>query len=331
MQKITPDKKIKKELKIASVTFDSCVVLAPMAGVTNTVFRQMLRTFSNKGLFLTEMISAEALRMNKKHEIIDFSPLEHPLAFQISGHRPKVMAEAAKRLEESSVLIDINMGCPVPKIVRNNDGSKLMTDLKAASEIIREVKNSVQIPVTVKCRLGWDNNSRNYLEFAKMAEESGADAITVHGRTRSQMYSGEADWDAIGEIKNILKIPVIGNGDINSPEKALECIVKSGCDAIAVGRGILGNPDLLHRIETYFETGKLPEAISIRERLDFALKHLEKEIYYRGEQRAIKFMRKFIAWYLKGIKNVSKYRANFMKCDEISQIYALFDEIKNMS
>ncbi len=330
MQRITPDKKIKKELKIGSAAFDSIVVLAPMAGVTNTVFRQMLRKFSKKSLFLTEMISSEALRMNIKHEIIDFDTLEHPLAFQISGHKPNVMAEAAKILECNSALIDINMGCPVPKIVRNNDGSKLMTDLKTASEIIREVKNSVQIPVTVKCRLGWDNVSKNYLEFAKMAEESGADALTVHGRTRSQMYSGEADWDAIGEIKNILKIPVIGNGDINSPEKALECLEKSNCDAVAVGRGILGNPDLLYRIETYFETGKIPEIISVKDRLDFALLHLEKEIEYRGEQRAIKFMRKFIAWYLKGIKNVSKYRANFMKCDEMSQISALFDEIKNM-
>jgi tRNA-dihydrouridine synthase B len=144
------------------------------------------------------------------------------------------------------------------------------------------------------------------------------------------MYSGAADWDAIGKIKNILKIPVIGNGDINTPEKALDCLNKSNCDGIAVGRGILGNPDLLYRIETFLDSGKMPEIMSIKERLDFARLHLEKEIEYRGEERAIRFMRKFIAWYLKGIKNVSKYRANFMKCDEISQIYALFDEIKNM-
>ena len=274
------------------------------------------------------MLSSEALKYKQDASILDHGKIEYPLAFQISGHKPHIMADAAKALENIATIIDINMGCPAPKIVKNGDGSKLMTNIILASSIIKAVKNAVNLPVTVKCRLGWDCNSKNYLEFAKMAEESGADALTVHGRTRSQMYGGKADWNAIGEIKSAIKIPVIGNGDIDSPQKAVECMKISNCDGIAIARGALGDPALIYRIEKYINTGNLLTESNILERLELALMHCKKEAEYREEIYGVRFMKKFFAWYIRGIKNAAKYRDTLVRIDTIEEIEFVFNEIK---
>ncbi|MEI7474370.1 MAG: tRNA dihydrouridine synthase DusB [bacterium] len=318
----------KTKLTIGNLKFNSNVTLAPMAGVTDTALRQIIRLHSKDSLLVSEMLSSEALKMNTDKSILNHVKEEHPLAFQIAGHKPYLMAEGAKQIESISTLIDINMGCPVAKIVKNGDGSALMTDLKLASEIISSIKNSVSIPVTVKCRIGWDCNTKNHVEFAKMAEESGADAITVHGRTRTQMYAGQADWYSIAEVKNAVKIPVIANGDINSPQSAAECLKISNADGVAIGRGILGDVSLMHRIDHYLKTGELIEEPDILSKLEIALLHTNKEIELKGELHGIKFMRKFYAWYIKSIKNAVKYRTALVRVEKLSEIYEIFEEIR---
>ncbi|MFH0702945.1 MAG: tRNA dihydrouridine synthase DusB [bacterium] len=319
----------KNTLNIGQVKLESIVMIAPMAGITDTILRQIIRMFSKKCLLSSEMLSSEALKSSQNKSILDHNKIEYPLSFQISGHKPELMAEAARKLENISTIIDINMGCPVSKIVKNNEGAKLMTDLSLASKIISSVKKAVNIPVTIKCRLGWDFNSKNYIEFAKMAENSGADAIIVHARTKSQAYSGLADWHAVGEIKNSVNIPVIGNGDINSAQKALECLKISKCDGIAVGRGILGDPALIYRIEKYIDSGIILPELTIQERLDIALLHCKKEMEYRGGIHGIKFMRKFFGWYIKNIEEAAKYRRELVKFNTLTEIEDLFDQIKN--
>lgn len=317
----------KKELVIGSVRLKSVVTLAPMAGITDTVFRQLIRKLSDKTLLTTEMLSSEALKWNKEQSIAECKKEEQPIAFQLSGHKPDLMAESAKKLEERATIIDINMGCPAPKIVKNGDGSALMRTPELASEIIKSVKGAVDIPVTAKFRLGWDMPSRNYLEFAQMAQDSGADAITVHGRTKSQMYSGEADWEAIAEIKQAVDIPVIGNGDITSVEKAIECLELSKCDGIAIGRGCLGDPELISRIEHYIETGEIIDVSPVKRRIELLNWHLEREIQHRGEEFGIRFMRKFFAWYIKGVRDAAKHRDRLVRLESYSEIKAVFDEI----
>lgn len=319
------------KLKIGSVELDSPVFLAPMAGITDMVFRQMIRLFSKKCLLVSEMVSSEALKMNKENHIIDHCKTEYPLAFQLCGHKPYLMAEGAKKLESISTLIDINMGCPAPKIVKNGDGSALMQDLKLVSQIISAVKNAVNIPVTVKTRVGWDCNSKNYVEFAKMAEESGADAIIIHGRTRSQQYSGLANWQHIAEAKENVNIPVVGNGDITSPEIALNNLKTYNLDGVSIGRGTLGDPGLIYRIEHALETGEILPEPTIQERLDLAMLHLKKEIEYRGEEHGIRFMRKFFAWYIRGIRGASQFRYQAVRLEKFDEIQKMFDEIKELA
>lgn len=318
----------KNQLNIGNLKLNSQVTLAPMAGVTDTVLRQLIRLFNKDCLLVSEMVSSEALKMNPDQSILTHVKEEHPLAFQLSGHKPILMAEGAKKIENISDIIDINMGCPVSKIVNNGDGSALMKDLKLSSEIISAVKKSVSIPVTAKFRLGWDFNSKNYIEFAKMAEYSGADAITIHGRTRSQLYSGKADWEAISEVKNIVKIPVIANGDITSPEKAKECLELSMADGIAIGRGILGDISLINRIDHYLKTNEIPEEPDIIKKLEIAMIHTKKEIELKGELNGIKFMRKFYSWYIKGIKNAVKYRTALVHVEKLTHIEEIFEEIR---
>ncbi|MDD3420166.1 MAG: tRNA dihydrouridine synthase DusB [Candidatus Gastranaerophilales bacterium] len=320
-----------KKLIIGNKELKSNVILAPMAGITDSVLRCIVREFSPDCLVMSEMVSSEALRMNPDRSITFFNPSEKPLCYQLSGHKPHFMAEAAKMLEADATTIDINMGCPAPKIVKNGDGSALIKDPKLASEIISAVKNAVSVPVTVKTRLGWDVPSMKYLEFAKMVEDSGADAIMVHGRTRSQMYSGQADWEAIAQIKQVLKIPVIANGDINSVESARECLRITNCDGIAIGRGILGDVELISRIEHYFETGEILPEPTIQRRVEMAKLHLEKEIEYRGEDRGIRYMRKFFAYYVRGVTGASKYRFALVQMEKHQEIIDFLDEIVRLS
>lgn len=316
-----------KTLKIGNVELNSNVILAPMAGITDSVLRGLVREFSPGSLLMSEMISSEGIRMNPDRSITHVEKVEYPVSFQLSGHKPELMADAAKILEPISTIVDINMGCPVPKIVRNNDGSALMRDLTLVGEIISSVKNAVSIPVTVKTRLGWDSSSRNYLEFAKVAEDSGADAIMIHGRTRSQMYSGVADWNAIAEIKQHVSIPVIANGDINSVEAAVECAKITNCDGFGVGRGILGDVELISRIEHYFKTGEILPVPTIERRVEIAKLHLEREIQFRGEIHGIRFMRKFFAYYIRNIKNAAVYRSELVRMSDRQEILDTLDRI----
>lgn len=334
--------KTEPELKIGNTKLKSRVIAAPMAGITDTVLRQIIRLYSKNSLLMSEMLSSEALKFNKEQKIIRHSYIEYPLSFQISGHKPLLMAEGAKKMQDEQIqnlnsdyggeivkFIDINMGCPAPKIVKNGDGAKLMTDLKLASEIISEVKKAITIPLTVKCRLGWDLKSKNHVEFAKMAESCGAEAIIVHGRTKSQMYSGKADWHSIGEIKQAIKIPVIGNGDIDSPQKAAECMKVSGCDGIAIGRAIMGDPSLIFRIEKYIHDGELLQPPSIEEKIETAILHCKKEIEHMdSEINGIKFMRKFYAHYVTGVRNAVKYRTALVHAVKLCEIEAIFHEMR---
>ncbi|OGH94417.1 MAG: tRNA dihydrouridine synthase DusB [Candidatus Melainabacteria bacterium GWA2_34_9] len=317
-------------LKIGNLQLKSKVVAAPMAGITDTVLRQMIRMFSKDCLLMSEMLSSEALKFNKEQKILLYDKIENPLSFQVSGHKPDLMAEGAKKLEPFAQIIDINMGCPAPKIVKNGDGVKLMTDIPLASSIIKAVRKAVSIPVTVKCRLGWDFSSKNYIEFAKMVENCGADAIIIHGRTKSQMYSGKANWEEIGEVKQAVKIPVIGNGDIDSPEKAKECLEISGCDGIAIGRAIMGDPGLIGRIEKFILTGELTPEPDIKEKLEIALLHCKKEVeHMRNELNGIKFMRKFFACYVTGVRDATTYRADLVRCTKLSEVEEIFEKIRN--
>lgn len=318
-----------RNLTIGGINLDSLVALAPMADFTDTVLRSLVRNYSKNCLLMSEMVSSQSLKYNNTQSITDCKKEEHPLSFQISGHIPEIMAESAQKLEHKATFIDINMACPAPKIVKNLDGVSLMRDLPLASIIIRAVKQAVKIPVTVKCRLGWDHSVKNYLEFARMAEANGADALIVHGRTRSQFYSGSADWEAIAEIKKAISIPVIGNGDITTPEKAKEYLESSGCDGIAIGRGILGDPALIARVEHYLQTGVLLPVPDLEERLKIALIHTKNEVKYRGEESGIRFMRKFFPYYVKNIKNAGKYRFKLVKCNQLEEVEKIFDEINS--
>lgn len=318
--KCTSNQTVNNKLIIGSVKLNSRVIQAPLAGYSDTVFRNIIRMFDKHSLLTSEMVSSEALIMNQDKSIIDFVKYERPLSFQLSGHKPDKMATAAKMLENIATIIDINMGCPASKIVSNADGAKLMTDLKLASEIISSVKNAVSVPVTVKCRLGWDHNSKNYLKFAKMAENSGADAICIHGRTRSQLYSGVADWLPIKQVKETVNIPVIANGDITTPQKAKECLDMTGCDGISVGRGVLADPSLTYRIDNFLKTGSDNFSLSSKKSLELLLLHLKKETEYRGDIKGVKFFRKFIGWYVKGIDGASGHRFNLVRMNNYSEI-----------
>lgn len=316
-----------KKLKIGNVELNSNVILAPMAGITDSVLRGMVRETSRECLVMSEMVSSEGLRMNPDRSITHAQPHEYPLCFQLSGHKPELMAEAAKILEPISTTIDINMGCPAPKIVKNGDGSALMKDMAIAEKIISSVKNAVKTPVTVKTRLGWDIPSMNYLEFARMAQDAGADAIMVHGRTRSQMYSGIADWEAIAQIKQALEIPVIANGDINSVEAAIECQKITQCDGFGIGRGVLGDVELIARIEHYFKTGEILPPPDIARCVEIAKLHLQKEMEFRGELFGIQFMRKFFAYYIRGIKGAAQYRFELVRLSDKQKILNVLDKI----
>lgn len=300
-----------------------------MAGITDSILRGLVREYSSHCLVMSEMVSSEALLMNKENAIIRYQEQEYPLCFQLSGHKIDIMKKAAKKLELIATTIDINMGCPAPKIVKNGDGSALMQNIPLAKELVKALKETIDIPITVKTRLGWDIPSMNYLEFASEIENAGADAIMIHGRTRSQMYSGNADWDKIAEIKKALKIPVIANGDIIDVESAKKCLETTNCNGIAIGRGVLGDVELISRIEHFLETGEILPPPSIFRRIELLKTHLEREMSLRGEIFGIKFMRKFFAYYIKNIKGASNYRYELVRAIDKETIYKILDKIEN--
>ena len=305
----------------------SRVSLAPMAGITDYVLRSLIREHSATCLLTTEMISSEALRQVKDTDITARGENHSPVSYQLSGHKPQMIADGAKYLEKFADMIDINMGCPVNKVVKGTDGCALMRNVELAQEIVKTVKSQISIPVSVKFRLGYTMDELNYVEFGQKMQEAGADFITIHGRTRSQMYGGKADWKKIAELKKNVDIPVFANGDVVSIETATQCLEESQADGVAIGRGVLGDVTLISRIEKYLQTGEYLPPPTIEEKIEGMKKHLLKEVEFRGEEVGIKFVRKFYPYYVNGFPGASKYRGDLVLMDNLKEILSLLDSI----
>ena len=312
-------------MKIGTLNLKNNIILAPMAGVTDKAFRLITKPFG-PALMYTEMVSGKGLLYkNKRTEVLlEVLNFEKPTAAQIFGHEPEVMSEIAERsLEFGADMIDINMGCPAPKIVNNGDGSALMKNPELAGKIISAVRKSVNCPMSVKFRMGWDDDSINAVEFAKTAENNGADAITIHGRTRAQFYSGKANLEIIKKVKEAVKIPVIGNGDVHDGKSAKYMLDYTGCDGIMIGRAAQGNPWLFSSVLHYLKTGDELAPPTLEERSDIAEKHLRLLVKFNGEFRGVLEGRKHMAWYFKGLCGGAKLRNLINQCDTLEQMLDL--------
>ena len=313
----------------------SRVSLAPMAGITDYVLRSLVRRYSPEVLLTTEMISSEYLAqtLNGRSgtEIFKRDDNHSPISYQISGHKPDMMRKAAEFLTPLADMIDINMGCPVNKVVKGQDGSALMRNPRLAMDLVKAVKEGTDKPVSVKFRLGYTFDEMNYVEFGQQMQKAGADFITIHARTRSQFYSGEADWKKIKELKQNIDIPVFANGDVTSVEKAIQCMEQSQADGVAIGRGVLGDPTLVGRIEKYFETGEIVPEPNLYEKLEIMKRHLDEEIKLRGENLAIKFFRKFYPFYISGIRNAAKIRSVMVVEEDYNKILEYIEYIKKIT
>ena len=305
----------------------SRVSLAPMAGITDCVLRSLIREYSSNCLLTTEMISSEALTQVKDTDIVARKDNHSPISYQLSGHKPKMIADCAKYLQKYADMIDINMGCPVNKVVKGTDGCALMRNPDLASEIVKTVKEQINIPLSVKFRLGYTADEMNYVEFGQRMQEAGADFITIHARTRSQMYGGKADWKKISVLKRNVDVPIFANGDIVSVETAVQCLEDSEADGVAIGRGALGDVTLIARIEKFLNTGEYISPPTIEEKIEMMKKHLLDEIEFRGENVGLKFVRKFYPYYVNGFMGASKYRGELVKLDNLKDIMKLLDEI----
>lgn len=312
-------------IKIGAVHLKNQVVLAPMAGVTDPPFRKIVSAYK-PGLVCSEMISAMALHYQSKKtlEMLAIDPEERPVSVQIFGSNPEIMAEAAQIIAASGAdIIDINMGCPVPKVVKNGEGAALLTNLPLAQSIIKAVASKVGIPVTVKMRLGWDYDRIVAPQLAKIAEDCGAAGVTVHARTRDQFYQGKANWDKIMEVKRHVSIPVIGNGDVDSPWSALAMIEKTGCDGVMIGQAALGKPWLIGQVADFLSKGVLTPDPLLKEKFDIIFKHMDLQVRFSGEERGIREMRKHLAWYLKGEPGAARLREKIF-------LLTSFNEVKNI-
>ena len=319
----------KKKWNIGNVRIDNPFILAPMAGVTDLPFRVLCKE-QGAGLVCMEMVSAKAISYKNRNTaaLMEIDEREHPVSLQLFGNEPKLMAEVAKTIEEHPFdILDINMGCPVPKVVNNGEGSALLKDPKRIGEIVYEISHAIQKPVTIKMRIGFEQAPVDVTEIAKIAEENGAAAIAVHGRTRQQYYSGEADWDAIRRVKEAVTIPVIGNGDVNSPEKAEELLQETGCDAVMIGRAVRGNPWIFREMKHYFETGELCPQPTVEEVRQMILRHARMVIDLKGEYIGIREMRKHVAWYTAGMRHSSSLRRESNSIESYVHLEKMLEKI----
>lgn len=314
----------KMELKIGNVTLENNVILAPMAGVTDLPFRLLCKE-QGAGLLCMEMVSAKAVHYNNKNTeaLMEIHPEEVPVSLQLFGSEPDVMAETAARIEERPfAILDVNMGCPVPKVVNNNEGSALMKNPKLVGEIVNALVKVIHKPVTVKIRKGFDDAHVNAVEIAKIAEANGAAAVAVHGRTREQYYSGKADWDIIRQVKEAVSIPVIGNGDVVDALSAKRLVDETGCDGIMIGRASQGNPWIFKEITQYLDTGVLPERPSMEEVRNTILRHAQLQLQYKGEYVGIREMRKHVSWYTAGYPNSARLRQQVNAMETFEELEA---------
>ncbi len=316
-------------MNIGNVELKNNIFLAPMAGVTDQPFRILCKE-QGCALVYSEMVSAKGIMYNNENttDMLQIHPSERPTVLQLFGSDPEILANMAKKIENCPIdIIDINMGCPAPKIVKNGEGSALMKNPKLIGQIVKAVSSAIEKPLTIKIRKGFDENCLNALEIAQIAEENGAAAVAVHGRTREQYYSGTADWEIIRQIKEKLTIPVIGNGDVNSPQKAKEMFEQTGCDAIMIGRAAQGNPWIFSSVLHYLQTGDILPEPTIQEKVNTILRHCKMLIDFKGEYIGIREMRKHVAWYTKGLPNSAEFRVKVNYAQTLAEMEELLKEM----
>ena len=317
------------ELKIGNVRLENPYILAPMAGVTDLPFRLLCKEMG-AGLICMEMVSAKAISFHNKNteKLMEIEEKERPVSMQLFGSDPDLIAEMAAQIEERPFdILDLNMGCPVPKVVNNGEGSALMKNPKLAAEIVRKTAKAIQKPLTVKIRKGFDEAHSNAVEMAKYLEDAGAAAIAVHGRTREQYYAGKADWEIIRQVKEAVSVPVIGNGDVTDPISAHKMMEETGCDGVMIGRASRGNPWIFRQLVEYDKTGNIPERPDVEELKAMILRHARLQLHYKGEYTGIREMRKHVAWYTAGYPHSAAIRRRVNEIETIGQLEEMLESI----